>query len=49
MNIFLNWNLFGGNVNVELGLSNYGIKVHFKKATSVDTSNLASLKSVTDE
>ena len=40
---------FGVNVKVELDLSNYAIKVDFKKATGVDTSNLASLKSVTDE
>ena len=31
----------GGNVNVELDLSNYAVKVDLKGATGVDTSTLA--------
>ena len=42
---------FGGNINVKVDLSDYGIKTDLKKARHVDTSsfalkmNLASLKS----
>ena len=46
---------FGGNVKVELDLSNYGAKADLKGATGADTSNLAaksdlaSLKAETDK
>ena len=33
---------FGGNIKVELDLSNYATKADLKGATRVDTSNLAS-------
>ena len=32
---------FGGNVKVELDLSNYATKADLKRATHADTSNLA--------
>ena len=35
------YDTFGGNVKVELDLSNYPRKVDLKEATEVDTSNLA--------
>ena len=35
------YELFGGDINVKVDLSNYGTKNDFKKATGVDTSKLA--------
>ena len=32
---------FGGDINVEVGLSNYGTKVDLNNATGIDTSKLA--------
>ena len=34
------YNYFGGNIKVELDLSNYATKADLKVATGVDTSNL---------
>ena len=34
------YNRFGGNVKVELDLSDYTTKTDFKNATGIDTSNL---------
>ena len=34
-------NNYGGNAKVELDLSNYATKTDLKRATEVDTSNLA--------
>ena len=38
---------FGGNIKVELDLSNYATKADLKGATRVDTSNLASKSNLT--
>lgn len=31
---------FGGDINIKVDLSNYTIKIHFKKVAGVDISNL---------
>ena len=52
---FLKPRAFGGNVKVELGLSNYATKADLKKATGLDTSDfgkkadLANLRSEFDK
>ena len=48
-------NLFGGDVNIKVYLSNYATKTNLKEATGIDTSNfgqksnLASLKTEVDK
>ena len=55
MNIYLNWNLWGKNVKVELDLSNYATEADLKKEFGVDISefpkktDLASLNVDVDE
>ena len=49
------YRVFGGNVKVDLGLSNYATKVNLKNVTHIDIgnlalkSNLASLKAEVDK
>ena len=48
------YEIFGGEINVKIDLSNYAIKAHLKKSAGIDTcklalkSNLANLKAEID-
>ena len=46
MNQYLKFRNFGGNISVKVDLSNYATKADIKNYSHVDTSNLASLKTV---